>query len=225
MSLWQLIGSIQQTLVTDINMEFIQKLDTDTYNNLFVTSDTHFNHNKEFLYGKRGYDCPRRMTDDMIDIINSTVGENGILLHLGDFCLNSTQDDVKYIMSKLRIKALWLLWGNHNNPIQRSYGGTVQQVCAWNSNMFIRYLGHYFTFRHGSKGFVCFHFPISIWDGMSHGTMHLCGHSHGHHQISRPEDKTYKILDCGWDIHNKPLSFKEVEAIMNKKNINNLHHA
>lgn len=205
-------------------MEVIQKLDQDTYNSLFVTSDTHFNHNKDFIYAKRGYKDPRSMTDDMINIINDTVGENGTLLHLGDFCLNSTHDDVKYIMSRLRIKALWLLWGNHNNPLQRSYGGTVEQVCAYNSGLFIRYLGHYYTFRRGPKEFVCFHFPISVWDGMSNGSMHLCGHSHGEFPLSRPENHTYKILDCGWDIHSKPLTMKEIEDIMAKKDVNSLHH-
>jgi len=205
-------------------MEVIQKLDQVTYDSLFVTSDTHFNHNKDFIYAKRGYNNPRQMTEDMIEVINNTVGENGILLHLGDFCLNSTEEDVAYIMSKLRIKALWLLWGNHNNPIQKSYGGRVNQVCAWNSGLFIRYLGHYFSFRRGPKEFVCFHYPISIWDGISKGSMHLCGHSHGGFPQSLPSAKTGKILDCGWDVHNKPLTMNEIEVIMNKKLITTKHH-
>lgn len=205
-------------------MEVMQKLDQATYDKLFVTSDTHFNHDKEFIYAKRGYENPRQMTDAMIEIINSTVGEDGILLHLGDFCLNSTQKDVSYIMSKLRIKALWLLWGNHNNPIQKSYGGRVQQVCEWNTGLFIRYLGHYFTFRRGPKEFVCFHFPVAIWNGLSKGAMHLCGHSHGGFPQSLPTARNGKILDCGWDVHNKPLTMKEIEDIMDKKPITTKHH-
>ena len=205
-------------------MEVMEKLDQATYDKLFVTSDTHFNHNKDFIYANRGYADPRSMTDAMIEVINNTVREDGILLHLGDFCLNSTQDDVKYIMSKLRIKALWLLWGNHNNPIMKSYGGTSQQVCAYNSGLFIRYLGHYFTFRRGPKEFVCFHFPVQIWDGISKGSMHLCGHSHGGFIPSLPTSKNGKILDCGWDVHNKPLTMKEIELIMDRKPIVAKHH-
>lgn len=206
-------------------MQVEQKLSEEEYSKLFVTSDTHFNHNQEFIYKKRGYDSPEKMTHDMIDIINTTVGENGILLHLGDFCLNTTADQYHYILSRLRIKEIWMLWGNHNNPIQKSYGGTRKQIADFNNGIFIKYRDHYFTFRKGKKVFVCFHFPISIWDGMSKGTMHLCGHSHGHHSLSRPEDKTYKILDCGWDIHKKPLTMKEVEDIMEKKGTNSLHHS
>jgi calcineurin-like phosphoesterase family protein len=209
----------------DFNMEVMQKLTDEVYNNLYVTSDTHFNHNQDFVYKKRGYESTEMMTQDMIEIINSTVGENGILLHLGDFCLNTTQEQYHYILSRLRIKEIWMLWGNHNNPIQKSYGGTREQVTAYNQGIFIRYLNHYFTFRKGKNVFVCFHFPVQVWDGMNNGTMHLCGHSHGSNNISRPENKTHKILDCGWDIHKKPLTMAEIESIMSNKEVNRLHHA
>lgn len=206
-------------------MEVMYKFSDEDYDNLFVTSDTHFNHNKEFVYATRGYVSPTEMTIDMIRIINETVGENGILLHLGDFCLNTDQSMYMDIMSRLKVKAIWLLWGNHNNPIQKSFGGSVTQVASYTANTFVKYLGHYFTFRNSRKEFVCFHFPIRVWDGMARGAMHLCGHSHGSLEISRPEDSTYKILDCGWDIHKKPLSMKEIENILSNKGINNLHHA
>ena len=206
-------------------MNIMKKLTDEEYNTLFVTSDTHFNHNQEFIYKKRGYESPEQMTEDMINTINSTVGDNGTLLHLGDFCLNTTLEQYHYILSKLRVKELWMLWGNHNSPIQKSYGGTREQVAAYNQGVFIKYLDHYFTFRKGKKVFVCFHFPISVFDGMSKGAMHLCGHSHGGFAPSRPESTAHKILDCGWDIHERPISMAEVEAFMAKKGTNTLHHS
>jgi len=206
-------------------MQVIRKLTDEEYNNLFVTSDTHFNHNREFVWKNRGYENPEQMTEDMINKINTIVGPNGILLHLGDFCLNTTKEMYQDIMSKLKVKEIWMVWGNHNNPIQKNYGGTVTQVSALVRGTFVKYLDHYFTFRKGKHKYVCFHFPISVWDGMSYGVAHLCGHSHGTHQLSRPEDKTHKILDCGWDIHGKPLNMKEIEAIIDSKHIGNLHHS
>lgn len=202
----------------------MEKLTEEVYNKIFVTSDTHFGHNQEFVYKTRGYDNPLDMNKDMIKIINDTVGKDGILLHLGDFCLNTTYEEYHNILRGLKVKEIWMLWGNHNNPIQKSYGGTREQICAWNQNIFIRYLNHYYTFRRGKKEFVCFHFPLQIWDNCVNGSMHLCGHSHGSNPISRPEDKTYKILDVGWDIHKKPLTMAEVESIMSTKGTNTLHH-
>lgn len=205
-------------------MEVIQKLDDEAYSKLFVTSDTHFNHNKDFVYQARGYADAVQMTDDMINVINNTVGENGILLHLGDFCLNTTSEQYFSILERLKIRELWLLWGNHNNPIQRTYGGTREQVAAYNKGIFIKYLGHYYTFRHKKKHFVCFHFPIQTWDGVNHGSMHLCGHSHGGNSRSLPLSNQGKILDCGWDVHRKPLNMNEIEFIMNNKQIVPTHH-
>jgi len=206
-------------------MDIMYKISEEDYSNLFVTSDTHFGHNKDFIYGSRGYNNPEEMNKNMIQTINDTVGENGILLHLGDFCLNTSREQYEDIMSQLKVKSIWMLWGNHNNPIQKSYGGSQHQITASIRGTHVRYLHHYFTFRKSKKVFVCFHFPISVWDGMSNGSMHLCGHSHGGYSLSTPKNLTHKILDCGWDIHKKPLTIKEVEEIMAKKGTNNLHHA
>jgi hypothetical protein len=90
-------------------MEVMQKLTDEVYNNLFVTSDTHFNHNKDFVYKARGYENPQEMTEDMIRIINDTVGKDGILLHLGDFCLNTTSEQYRDILKRLEIKEIWIL--------------------------------------------------------------------------------------------------------------------
>lgn len=206
-------------------MEVMYKISVEDYDKLFVTSDTHFNHNKDFVWKTRGYNSPEEMTSSMIDIINNTVGPDGILLHLGDFCLNTTREMYEDIMSRLKIGAVWMLWGNHNNPIQKSYGGSRIQIASSIKGTMVKYLEYYFTFRCGKKTFACLHFPMRIWDGMALGVMHLCGHSHGTLEVSRPEDKSYKILDCGWDIHKKPLTMKEIEDIMATKSINNLHHA
>jgi calcineurin-like phosphoesterase family protein len=206
-------------------MEVKYKMTDEEYSRLFVTSDTHFGHNQEFIYKKRGFSSPQEMNDSMIQKINEVVGPGGILLHLGDFCLNTSYEEYLNILRRLQIKELWLLWGNHNNPIRKSYGGTVEQISAFSGGIFIKYLDHYFTFRHGKKIFVCFHFPISVWDGMGKDAMHLCGHSHGNFLPSTPRDTTHKILDCGWCVHEKPLSMKEVERIMSKKGTNNLHHS
>jgi len=205
-------------------MQVMQHLSDEVYDKLFVTSDTHFNHNKEFVTKTRGYENAQQMTEDMINTINTVVGPEGILLHLGDFCLNTTREMYEDILSKLKIKEIWMLWGNHNNPIQRTYGGTREQISAFNKGVFIKYLSHYFTFRRGKKSFVCFHFPIHVWDGVNDGSMHLCGHSHGSLIRSRPETNEGKILDCGWDIHRKPITMKEIETIMDSKQLNPNHH-
>ena len=199
-------------------MEIKRKLLDEEYNNLYVTSDTHFNHNKEFVFKARGYNNPTDMTNHMIGVINETVGPSGILLHLGDFCLNTFLPGFISILNRLTVKELWLLNGNHNNPHSRL------DYRELNTPYPITQLGDYFTFRHSKKCYVCFHFPLMVWDGVNQGSAHLCGHSHGDLSYSRPENKENKILDCGWDIWKRPLHIKEIEKIMDKKNIASVHH-
>ena len=199
-------------------MDIMYKMEDEEYSKLFVTSDTHFLHNKEFIYAHRGYSDAKTMTDDMIDIINQTVGSDGILLHLGDFCLNSMIGDYINILSRLKIGGLWMLNGNHNNPHRRF---EHQE----NGFLFVKKLGDYFSFRNRRREFVCFHFPIAVWDGAGKNVMHLCGHSHGSYKLSLPDDKQQKILDCGWCVHRRPLAIQEVVDIMDKKGTNTQHHA
>jgi len=202
-------------------MQVMEKLSDEVFDKLYVTSDTHFGHNKEFLYEPRGYKDPQEMNSDMISIINSTVREDGILLHLGDFCLNTTTEEYHEILKNLKIKEIWMLWGNHNNPIQKSYGGTREQITAYNNGIFIRYLNHYYTFKNKKNIFVCSHYPFQSWEGMNEGSMHLHGHCHNSLLTSREDDKSHKILDVGWDAYPKPLHITEISEIMKTKGLSN----
>lgn len=185
------------------------KLTKCQYDNLFVTSDLHFGHKQKFVYEDRGYKSPEQMDADIIGVINDKVGKDGILLHLGDLSLNTSEQRLVQIFSELKIKEFWNLWGNHNQPL------FSLKYKPYNFNL-INY-GHYLTMSYEKNDFICFHFPIMAWEGMFRGSMHLCGHSHGKNPLSRIEAKQSKILDCGWDIHSKPLSMKEIEKIMETK--------
>ena len=193
-----------------------ENISSDLYNKIFITSDTHFNHQKEFIYKERGYKNVYEMNQDMISIINNTVGPDGILIHLGDFSLNCDPQTFNKIVYSLNIKKLRLLNGNHNSPW---FG------CKDEYKEKIDFLGDYHTFRINSHGtYVLFHFPILVWDGQLKGSKLLCGHSHGGLFFSLPQNKESKVLDCGWDVHRRPISLQEVDDIMQTKKTANLHH-
>lgn len=203
-------------------MSYIITLTDEQYNNLYVTSDTHFNHNKDFVYATRGYNNPQQMNDEMFSTIRDVVGPNGILLHLGDFSLNTNVSEYNSFISQLQVKELWMLYGNHNSPWFKEYDHLNEYTIG--STKIIN-LDSYKLLRHKGKRFVCLHYPLVTWELESHGSMMLCGHSHGTYSLSRPEHLEKKILDCGWDIHRKPLHISEVQDIMSKKGINTIHHA
>jgi calcineurin-like phosphoesterase family protein len=115
-----------------------------------------------------------------------------------------------------------MIYGNHNNPHEKEYDHVNEYQIGITK---VIKLDSYKLLRHKVKRFICLHYTLACWEHESHGSMHLHGHEHGNYKISRPEDHTKKILDCGWDLFEKPLHITEIEAIMSKKGVNSIHHA
>jgi calcineurin-like phosphoesterase family protein len=202
---------------------------------VFFVSDTHFGHKQEFVWGSRGYSSVEEHDLQIIESINQRVRENDILLHLGDFCLNTTIEKFHEYIQSIKCQNVWMLFGNHNNPHERKVYQplTTQYIADASNRKFqvypvvhknIKFLGHYYEVSVDGQVIVMFHYPISVWNFMSHGAWHLCGHSHYNFDPSTAENKTSKILDVGWDGQKKPYSFEEVKAIMDTKGIAQIDH-
>ena len=54
---------------------------------IYVTSDLHLNHDKEFIYAARGYSSVGEMNKDLIAKFNNTVTDEDEVYILGDLCL------------------------------------------------------------------------------------------------------------------------------------------
>ena len=55
--------------------------------NIFLTSDLHFGHNKEFIYKVRGFNSIEEMNEAIIERWNSVVNNDDDVYVLGDFIL------------------------------------------------------------------------------------------------------------------------------------------
>jgi calcineurin-like phosphoesterase family protein len=216
-------------------LHFKQSDDRKTY----ITSDTHLRHNNPksgLIWKNRGYTDSESHTSAIIDGINSRVRTNDNLLHFGDFCLNSTKSDVEEILSRIQCQNIFLVWGNHNNPLWAMYREEIKKVyqcspignytgCGDEIEIYpLRYrnvifIGNYIEFTIDGHYFVGAHYPIYVFNYMKDGAKHLCGHSHYNLEFSQADNTQSKILDVGWDGHAKVLSLEEVLHIMNKKNI------
>lgn len=199
---------------------------TDTeQSKLFVTGCPHFNHDPKWsnpLWKMRGYDSSEDMTLDIIYKINEECRDTDTLLILGDFCLNTDIDEF-FELIELIEPQVWMLRGNHNNPWEKQYNrwsiekyGHIALGEEWQG---MKFLGDYIELIWNKKKFICNHYPYAIWNGMQNGFMSLHSHNHGSYIPSLPDSIDGKQLDCGWDVHKKPLTFDEIMDIMNKKHI------
>lgn len=191
---------------------------------VYFTSDTHFNHDKAFIYEARGYKNRYEHNDALIAKINEVVRPEDTLFHLGDFCLNITPPEFESILSRINCNNIAYIWGNHNSCIRRVYEDAVTTQYGRDVEVYpyaigkLTYLGYYKEVIVNGHMIVIHHFPHQIWNQMQKGAWQLSGHSHYTNPTTQVEYPDNKILDVGWDGHGKPLSFPEIQKIMMNKN-------
>lgn len=200
--------------------------------NVFFMSDSHFNHKQKFIYEKRGFADVDDHKYSLIELINNTVGENDILIHTGDFCLNTTYDVFLEDLELINCHNIHYIWGNHNSCIRRMYYEDIYetyrskhiQVYPRQVNK-ILYQGYYAEYIINGQCIVVCHYPIHSWNTMRKGSWMIHGHEHCAVRGSRPDvfDEG-KILDVGVDLHHAPYSFAEVKSIMDKKQLKSVGH-
>lgn len=86
---------------------------------IFVISDYHFNHNKEFLYSKRGFSNVEEMNKALVSIHNCIVSPEDTVYILGDVCMGSmeTLDSSKKLIESLN-GHLHIIRGNHDTDMK-----------------------------------------------------------------------------------------------------------
>jgi calcineurin-like phosphoesterase family protein len=156
------------------------KIDTNT--NVWITSDTHYSH-KNICRGVTNWRLPNgeapvdqtrdfstieKMNTAIVNNINEVVGQEDILIHLGDWSFGGF-DQIREFWDRLVCKNIHLILGNHDHHVQNNRDG---------SQGLFKSVSHYNTLEIGDYKFQLMHYPISSWDGLNKGVMHLHGHCH-----------------------------------------------
>lgn len=160
----------------------------------FFTADLHLNHSNIIKYCNRPFANPieidliklaqekiipygdirisqestDRMTDSIIDSINSTVSSNDNLVIIGDFChtlSNERKSKTKELRERINCNNVYLILGNHDDR-------SVMKDC------FTCY--DYYVFNVNGQKIVTFHYPCRSWDRNLYGSWMLYGHTHGY---------------------------------------------
>jgi calcineurin-like phosphoesterase family protein len=209
----------------------------------YVCSDTHLNHNNPrsgLIWKNRGYPDSKSHTSAVIDGINARVRANDNLVHFGDFCLNTSESELNELLSRIVCQNIYMVWGNHNNPLWALYRKEVQKVqeacgflnytgCGECEIYPFRYrnvifIGNYLEMSIDGHYFIGSHYPMYVFNYMKDSAMHLCGHSHYSLPFSTAEDDRSKILDVGWDGRGDVYSLQQILDIMGKKKVFGADH-
>ena len=178
---------------------------------LWFTADTHYSH-ANFVLGEsqwtdksktRPFQTTQEMNDFLVSNINRLVAEDDVLYHLGDFAFRSAEEVEKF-RSRINCKNLHLILGNHDHRIEesehlRSLFSTVDYYVELTVNG-----------EHTESHLVLMHYPLSSWNRMHRGSIHLHGHLH-----SPPYDRQWEgRMDVGVDGNGMcPIEWSKVVGL------------
>ncbi len=186
---------------------------------LFFTSDTHYNHanicRATTNWGgqdnlTRDYKSLEHMNSTLVNRINEMIGEDDILIHLGDWSFGGFES-IEEFRSRILCKNVHLVFGNHDHHIRRNKAD-IQRIfssCQDYLHLDIRKPEGKEVMKYSM---VCMHYPIASWDGMNDGVVHLHGHVHLPQQLRLHKGKAMDVGVDGNDLY--PISLGEIRGIM-----------
>ena len=169
---------------------------------IYLTSDLHFCHDKEFIYGPRGFKNIWDMNKAIVENWNSTVTEDDDVYVLGDLMLNNNEEGIKLIKS-LRGR-IHIVTGNHD---------TYNRVARYRNTFNVVMVHPYATeLKYKKYKFYLSHYPTmtSNYDDKGlYGLINLCGHVHTQNRFL-DMDKGL-IYHCELDAHDmKPILIDDI---------------
>jgi calcineurin-like phosphoesterase family protein len=96
--------------------------------NMFVISDTHFNHANILKFARSEFTSVEQMNETIIENWNKTVGPDDLVYHLGDFSFTSS-NNIKLFASRLNGRKRLIL-GNHDYE-PKMYYPYFQKISSW----------------------------------------------------------------------------------------------
>ena len=164
-------------------------------NKIYLTSDLHLGHDREFIWKARGFTSVDEMNETIVQKWNETVSTEDDVYILGDVILGDP-DNIEYV-KRLNGK-LHIVLGNHDTSNrEKMYRGLPNVVEVAEVGIRLKYKKHHFVLTH-------YHMMTGNLDdkdkGLKARIINLCGHSH---TIDKYQDMDKGIIyHCEGDAHD-----------------------
>lgn len=175
---------------------------------IFFTSDLHFNHDREFIYGPRGFKSVEEMNETLIKNWNETVTNEDDIYVLGDFFLGNDTEFVEKTLSRLN-GLIHLVVGNHDTPRKLELYSGAEYISEIADALRIKYKKREF--------FLC-HYPVltaSLEQDPDRAVINLFGHTHSKDKFYEDRPYMYNVAVDAND--NKPVEIEEILTAFNDK--------
>lgn len=162
---------------------------------IFITSDWHFNHDREFVYKARGFDSVQEMNEGIIARHNLIVTDKDDVYVLGDLCMSNDLEDNKRLIESMNGR-LHIILGNHDTTNRREMYGQCKNV--------VEMCGHSTIIKDGKHRFYLSHYPTitaSIVEGKKFWSQAVNLYGHTHQTEDFYDDNPY-MYHVGMDSNN-----------------------
>lgn len=178
---------------------------------IYLTSDLHFNHDREFIYKPRGFDSVYEMNRALIENYNSIISPDDDVYILGDLMLGGPDrmKDGLNLLSQLK-GDIHVVRGNHDTDTRWEAYQNLYNVVEVSNAIYLKYKGFHFYMSH----FPTFTANLEK-ESLKQCTINLYGHTR--QQTNFYNDMPF-MYHVGVDSHNNcPVSIDDAIADMYKQ--------
>ena len=177
-------------------------------NRIWLTSDLHLCHDREFIYKPRGFDSVEDMNAAIVEFWNQTVRDGDTVYLLGDVMLKDNEVGL-YLLSKLK-GHIHIILGNHDTDVRRWLYASCPNVDQVSFATRLKYDGYKFFLSH---------YPTITGslekDSLKKCTCNFYGHTHQKNNFYQEVPFMYHV---GVNSHyNTPVCIDEAIEDMKKK--------
>jgi len=176
--------------------------------NIYITSDLHFSHDREFVYKPRGFSNIYEMNKAIVERWNNIVQPDDIVYVLGDIMLNDNEQGLKLLKS---LKGeIHIVLGNHDTATREALYKNCENVVEVALAARLKYKGYHFFMTH----YPCLTGNLEK-ESLKQCTCNLYGHTH---QTTNFYQDIPFVYHVGVDSHNcTPVHIDQIIEDMNKK--------
>lgn len=163
--------------------------------NIWITSDTHFNHSNIIKYCNRPFHSVREMDEILIENWNKVVKPTDKVYHLGDVYMKASKGYIESILQRLNGRKRLIL-GNHDVGKDQILQRYFEKISVWRD------------FK--DHGVLLTHIPLHK-DSIIRERINVHGHIHQRHVLTSTgsKDKNY-FCACVEHTNYTPINIEEI---------------
>lgn len=157
--------------------------------NIWLTSDFHFCHDREFVWKARGFESVEEMNQAIVDRFKSKIQPEDTLYILGDCMMNDNEKAEQYL-AQIPGKKIFIRGNHDSNPRVEIYKKYTDEEVKWAD-----------VIKHKGKSIYLSHHPtITMNMGELHNlTFNFFGHTH---QTENLYGNYFNMYHVGVDSHD-----------------------